>query len=129
MGRTDVQPALFAIIHQKGISIAQKQIASKPLTLDRLFPLRLKLSKRPMAVWKSVKFGPALKLIILFFFPIAVNSPILIGIAKISSPAKSMKKQFVLLQAYHQPRQILNFFSTWSADIGVLKIKAIMFVM
>jgi len=38
MGRTDVQTALFAIIHQKGISIAQKQIASKPLTLERLFP-------------------------------------------------------------------------------------------
>jgi len=86
------------IIHQKGISIAQKQIASKPLTLERLFP-------------------------------IAVKSPILIGIAKISSPAKSMKKQFVLLQAYHQPRQILNVFSTLPADIGVLKIKAIMFVM
>ena len=61
-----------------------------------------------MAVWKSVKFGPALKLIILFFFPIAVNSPILIGIAKTLSPAKAVKKQFVLLQAYHQPRQILN---------------------
>ena len=82
-----------------------------------------------MAVWKSVKFGPALKLVILFFFPIAVKSPILIGIAKKSSPAKSMKKQFVLLQAYHQARQILNVFSTLPADIGVLKIKAIMFVM
>ena len=82
-----------------------------------------------MAVWKSVKFGPALKLIILFFFPIAVKSPILIGIAKTLSPAKAVKKQFVLLQAYHQPRQILNVFSTLLADIGVLKIKAIMFVM
>ena len=40
-----------------------------------------------------------------------------------------MKKQSVLSQAYHQLRQIRNVFSTLPADIGVLKIKAIMFVM